>query len=59
MDNAVIHRSKQIREFIEQTDNSLLYSVPYHPEKNTIEKFFNQLKHYIKKHSPILIMTYN
>lgn len=52
MDNTVIHRSKQIRELIEQTDNSLLYSVPYHPETNTIEEFFSQLKHYIKKKSP-------
>ena len=52
MDNVVIHRSKQIRELIEQTDNSLLYSVPYHPETNAIEEFFSQLKHYIKKKSP-------
>jgi hypothetical protein len=35
MDNAVIHRSKQIRELIEQTDNSVLY----HPETNAIEEF--------------------
>lgn len=48
MDNAVIHRSKQIRELIEETDNS----VPYHPETNAIEEFFSQLKHYIKKESP-------
>jgi hypothetical protein len=30
----------------------LLYSVPYHPETNAIEEYFNQLKHYIKKESP-------
>jgi transposase len=52
MDNAVIHRSKQIRELIEKSNNNLLYSVPYHPETNAIEEFFNQLKHYIKKESP-------
>jgi transposase len=52
MDNAVIHRSKQIREVIENTNNNLLYSVPYHPETNAIEEFFSQLKHYIKKESP-------
>ena len=26
--------------------------VPYHPETNAIEEYFNQLKHYIKKESP-------
>lgn len=32
MDNAVIHKSKMIRETIENSKNELLYSVPYHPE---------------------------
>jgi transposase len=52
MDNAVIHKSKIIRETIENDNNHLLYSVPYHPETNSIEEFFSQLKHYIKKESP-------
>ena len=52
MDNAVIHKSKLIREKIEYDNNNLLYSVPYHPETNSIEEFFSQLKHYIKKESP-------
>ena len=52
MDNAVIHKSKLIRETIEYDNNHLLYSVPYHPETNSIEEFFSQLKHYIKKESP-------
>ena len=29
-----------------------LYTAPYHPETNSIEEFFSQLKHYIKKESP-------
>ena len=45
MDNAVIHKSKIV---LEQTHNYLLYSVSYHPETNSIEEFFSQLKHYIK-----------
>jgi hypothetical protein len=52
MDNAVIHRSKIIRQIIEEGNNKLLYSVPYHPETNSIEEFFSQFKHYIKKESP-------
>ena len=39
MDNAVIHKSKVIRETIENNKNELLYSVPYHPETNSIEEF--------------------
>lgn len=52
MDNAVIHKSKIIRETIENSKNELLYSVPYHPETNSIEEYFSQLKHHIKKESP-------
>jgi transposase len=52
MDNAPIHKSKLIREKIEEDHNNLLYTVPYHPETNAIEEFFSQLKHYIKKESP-------
>ena len=52
MDNAVIHKSKLIKDKIENDSNKLLYSVPYHPETNSIEEFFSQLKHYIKKQNP-------
>ena len=52
MDNAVIHKSKLIREKIEDDHNHLLYSIPYHPETNAIEEYFSQLKHYVKKESP-------
>ena len=52
MDNAVIHKSKIIRETIENSKNELLYSFPYHEETNAIEEYFSQLEHYIKKESP-------
>jgi transposase len=42
MDNAVIHKSKQIREEIEYDNNQLLYSVPYYPETNSINFFIIQ-----------------
>ena len=52
MDNAVINKSKIVRQTIEESSNHLHYSVPYHPDTNTIEEFFSQLKHYIKKQNP-------
>ena len=51
MDNSVIHKSKIIKNIIENSNNQLLYSVPYHPETNAIEEFFSQLKHYKKRKS--------
>jgi len=30
----------------------LLYTIPYHPRLNSIEQWFNQLKHYIKQDKP-------
>ena len=41
-----------IQDNIENDSNKLLYLVHYHPENNSIEEFFSQLKHYIKKQSP-------
>ena len=47
MDNTPIHKAKIITEIIEESKNKLLYSVSYHPETNSIEELFSQLKHYI------------
>jgi len=52
MDNAIIHKSKIIREMIENSKNELLYFVCYQLETNAIEEYFSQLKHHIKKESP-------
>ena len=51
MNNAVIHKSKIVRQTIQESGNYLLYSVPYYSETNAIKKLFSQLKHYIKKQS--------
>ena len=32
--------------------NYLVYTCPYHPHLNSIEQFFNQMKHYIKLDKP-------
>ena len=52
MDNAVIHKSKKMKEAFEEGGHKLFYSFSYHPETDAIEEFFSQLKHYIKKVSP-------
>ena len=52
MDNARFHRTDEVRNYITDMNNNFLYTIPYHPENNAIENFFNQLKHYIKLESP-------
>ena len=49
MDNAPAHSAKRVRKFVQGTGNELIYSVPYSPQTNPIEEYFNQLKHYIRK----------
>lgn len=52
MDNASTHGTKEVRNIIQQTGNKLLHSIPYSPETNNIEEFFNQFKHYIRRQNP-------
>jgi transposase len=52
MDNAGFHKTQDVKKEILKK-NDFLYSIPYYPRSNPIEQFFNQLKHYIKKESPI------
>jgi hypothetical protein len=46
MDNGGSHKNKLIKTKIEETENKLLYSVPYKSKTNTIESWFSQFKHY-------------
>lgn len=52
MDNASFHRSKEVKEAIQASENKLLYCVRYNPHTNPIEEMFSQLKHYLRKTSP-------
>lgn len=56
LDNASCHRSPTVKKFIKDSKNDYVYIIPYHHFQNPIEKFFNQLKCYIKKDEP---MNYN
>ena len=53
MDNAMFHKSPEVKKAVEESGNKILYSVAYYPRSNPIEQYFNQVKHYIKKESPI------
>ena len=55
MDIAIINQIIN-RKTIHDSKNELLYSVPYHPDTNSIGEFLSQLKYYIKKETP---NTYN
>lgn len=44
LDNASIHHSRYLKEYLATTTCSLLYNVPYSPEFNPIEKVFSKFK---------------
>jgi transposase len=44
MDNVPFHHSQVIREFIEETGNTLIFVPPYSPFLNSIENAFSKLK---------------
>ena len=52
LDNGQIHNTEQTKQIIKESGNYLLYTCPYHPRLNSIEQFFNQMKHYIKLDKP-------
>jgi transposase len=49
MDNARIHHYKRLKESINNTDNKIIYNIPYNPETNPIELVFSNIKNYIKR----------
>lgn len=48
MDNGGAHKSNLVKEIVKNSNNTLLYSVPYRPKTNAIESWFNQFKHYFQ-----------
>ena len=52
LDNEQIHKKEETKKIIKDNGNFLLYKIPYHPRLNTIEQWFNQVKHYMKLDKP-------
>ena len=49
LDNACIHHSKLVANYMDTTDNEFIFNVPYTPEYNPIEHLFSKLKNNIRK----------
>ena len=49
MDNATIHKSKELRQLIDDNKRKIIYNVPYSPENNPIEMVFSKVKLLVKK----------
>ena len=52
LDNGQIHKKEETKRIIKESGNFLVYTCPYHPRLNSIEQFFNQMKHYVKLEKP-------
>ena len=49
MDNAAFHRSQKTRELIESVGCRVIFLPPYSPDLNPIEKFWANMKRWIKQ----------
>ncbi len=48
MDNAAFHKSKKVQELIESVGCGVIFLPPYSPDLNPIEKFWANMKRWIK-----------
>ena len=48
MDNAAFHRSQKTKELIESVGCKIIFLPPYSPDLNPIEKFWANMKRWIK-----------
>lgn len=50
MDNAAFHKSAKIRQLIKDAGCKLIFLPPYSPDLNPIEKFWANMKRWVKNH---------
>lgn len=48
MDNAAFHKSEKVKQLIETVGCKLIFLPPYSPDLNPIEKFWANMKRWIK-----------
>ena len=59
MDNAAIHKSPKVRELIEKAGCNLIYLPPYSPDLNPIEKYWANMKEWIKQNITEITNTWD
>jgi hypothetical protein len=52
LDNGQIHKKESTKQIIKESGNYLVYNCLYHSRLNSIEQFFNQIKHCTKLDKP-------
>jgi transposase len=59
MDNAIIHRTVEVKEFLKDNNIKTIYNVPYSPQFNPIELVINVIKGHVKNLGIMLILKNN
>ena len=59
MDNATFHKSKRTKELIESVGCRVIFLPPYSPDLNPIEKFWANMKRWIKQQIEFFADLYN
>lgn len=54
LDNAGSHNNEYVKQAIINSGNKYLYLIPYNPQLNPIEQYFNQIKHYLRLNKKVL-----
>ncbi len=59
MDNAAFHKSRKAKELIESVGCKVIFLPPYSPDLNPIEKFWANMKRWIKDRISSFDKLYN